>query len=86
MDVSHPIVHPDRTPPSRPKSIGDQPGDLGHIGEAIGFSGVSEGAIGLSILEISGFNYQYLISYFDLRNFFDNFHRILIFHIITEII
>ncbi len=41
----------DRTPPidvTIPKSIGDQPGDLGRIGEAIGFSGVLEGAIAMS--------------------------------------
>jgi hypothetical protein len=48
------IVTLDRTPrstlPSRPKSIGDQPGDLGRIGEAIGFSGVLKGAIGRPVL------------------------------------
>jgi hypothetical protein len=47
-DRHWPISTPDRTPPidvTIPESIGDQPGDLGRIGEAIGFSGVSEGAI-----------------------------------------
>jgi hypothetical protein len=41
----NPRSYPRSTLPSRPKSIGDQPGDLGRIGEAIGFSGVLEGAI-----------------------------------------